>query len=122
VEKKLYQELAKLQSKYPKADIEVWCQDELEIRTSTKNFVECGTPVGEQPIASVKTQYQWLWLYGFVHPESGETYFWILPHVNTELFSLVLADLAREFDLNQNKRILLVLDQAGWHTSDKLVL
>lgn len=57
-----------------------------------------------------------------VHPESGETYFWILPQVNTQLFSQVLADLAREFDLNQNKRILLVLDQAGWHTTEKLVL
>jgi len=121
VEKKLYQELAKLQSKYPKADIEVWCQDEQRLGLQPK-IRRVWTPVGEQPIASVKTQYQWLWLYGFVHPESGETYFWILPHVNTELFSLVLADLAREFDLNQNKRILLVKDQAGWHTSDNLVL
>jgi hypothetical protein len=80
------------------------------------------TQLGEQPVADVKTQYQWLWLYGFLHPESGETYFWILPQVNTELFNRVLTDLAREFDLNQNKRILLVLDQAGWHTTDKLVL
>ena len=30
------------------------------------------TPKGEQPIAQVKTKYQWVWLYGFVHPESGE--------------------------------------------------
>jgi len=42
--------------------------------------------------------------------------------VNTELFSRVLTDLAREFELSQNKRMLLVLDQAGWHTTDKLVL
>nr|WP_293110637.1 transposase [Okeania sp. SIO2F4] len=42
--------------------------------------------------------------------------------VNTELLSRVLADLAREFDLNQSKRILLVLDQAGWHTTDQLAL
>ncbi len=30
------------------------------------------TPIGEQPIAGVKPQYKWLWLYAFVHPESGE--------------------------------------------------
>ncbi len=32
------------------------------------------------------------------------------------------ADFAREFQLNRNKRVLLVLDQAGWHTTDKLEL
>jgi hypothetical protein len=71
----------------------VWCQDEQRLGLKQKNR-RVWTPVGEQPIASVKTQYQWLWLYGFVHPESGETYFWILPHVNTELLGVVLADLA----------------------------
>ena len=80
------------------------------------------TPIGEQPIADVKIQYQWLWLYGFVHPESGETYWWILPQVNTELFSRVLTDFAREFQLNKNKRVLLVLEQAGWHISEDLEL
>ncbi|WP_156113989.1 transposase [Myxosarcina sp. GI1] len=73
------------------------------------------TPKGEQPLAKVKIQYEWVWLYGFVHPESGESYWWILPYTNTELFNRVLADFAREFQLNRNKRGLLVLDQAGWH-------
>lgn len=72
------------------------------------------TPIGEQPIAKVRTEYEWVWLYGFVHPESGENYWWILPYTNTELFNRVLADFAREFQLNRNKRVLLVLDQAGW--------
>jgi transposase len=39
---------------------------------------------------------------------------WILPCTNTQVFNRVLADFAREFQLNQNKRVLLVLDQAGW--------
>ena len=47
---------------------------------------------------------------------------WILPYVNTELFSRVLVDFAREFQLNRNKRVLLVLDQAGWHISKDLEL
>ena len=121
MEKKLSQQLDKLQSKYPQADIEVWCSDEQRLGLQPKGR-RVWTQLGEQPVADVKTQYQWLWLYGFLHPESGETYFWILPQVNTELFNRVLTDLAREFDLNQNKRILLVLDQAGWHTTNKLVL
>lgn len=80
------------------------------------------TPKGEQPVAKVKIQYEWVWLYGFVHPESGENYWWILPYTNTELFNRVLADFAREFQLHRNKRVLLVLDQAGWHISHQLQL
>ena len=71
----------------------MWCQDEQRLGLKPK-IRRVWTPVGEQPIASVKTQYQWLWLYGFVHPQSGETYFRILPSVNTEQFGVVLADLA----------------------------
>jgi hypothetical protein len=70
----------------------VWCQAEQRLRLKLK-IRRVWTPVGEQAIASVKTQYQWLWLYGFVRPESGETYFWILHDVNTELLGVVLADL-----------------------------
>ena len=45
---------------------------------------------------------------------------WILPNTNTELFNRVLADFAREFELSRNKRVLLVIDQAGWHISHRL--
>ena len=61
-------------------------------------------------------------MYAFLHPKSGETYWWILPYVNTELFNKVLADFAREFNLGTNKHILLAVDRAGWHTSNDLEL
>lgn len=77
---------------------------------------------GETPTAKVNWRYEWLWLYAFVHPQSGETYYWILPTVNTELFSRVLADFAKEFNLGAEKRVILAVDQAGWHTSKNLVL
>jgi hypothetical protein len=77
---------------------------------------------GEQPIANVNWRYQWLWLYGFVHPSTGETYFWILPKVNIELFNKVLEDFAREFGVGNNKHIILTIDQAGWHTSPQVIV
>lgn len=61
-----------------------------------------------------------MWLYAFVHPQTGESYWWILPYVNTELFNQVLADFASEFELGVNKRILLAIDRARWHTSKNL--
>ncbi len=121
MEKKLYLEIQFLKAKYPQAEIELWCEDEHRLGLQPI-LRRVWTPIGEQPIAGVKPQYQWLWLYGFVHPESGENKAWILPSVNMELFNRVLADFAREFQLNKNKRVLLVLDQAGWHTTGKLEL
>lgn len=59
-------------------------------------------------------------MYAFVHPQTGETKAWILPYVNTELFNRVLEDFARELKLGAKKRVLLAIDQAGWHISKEL--
>jgi transposase len=40
--------------------------------------------------------------------------------VNAEIFSLALEHFAREVGASTKKRIILVLDQAGWHTAKKL--
>ena len=119
MEKKLNWEQARLQAKYPEAEIEVWAMDEhrLGLKPIQRRV---WAQQGEQPIAAVKWRFQWLWLYGFVHPESGETYWWILPKVNINLFNRVLVDFAQHFGVGKNKRIILVLDQAGWHTSDQV--
>ena len=42
------------------------------------------------------------------------------PYVNTGLFSRVLQDFALHFGVGQAKRIILPLDQAGWHMSEQL--
>lgn len=119
MEKKLAEQLAQLQNQYPEAEIQLWAMD--EHRLGLKPIARrVWTPIGEQPVANVNWRFQWLWLYGFVHPQSGETYWWILPKVNIQLFNRVLADFASHFALGQNKRILLALDGAGWHTSELL--
>jgi hypothetical protein len=69
-------------------------------------------PEGENPIAQVNWRFKWLWLYAFVHPQSGETYWWIVPYVNIDVFTTVLADFAKEFGIAREKRVLLVLDRA----------
>jgi transposase len=75
---------------------------------------------GEAPTAAVNWKREWLWLYGFVEPQTGNTYWWILPFVNTPLFSQVLKDFAEHFGVGATKRIVLPLDQAGWHVSPDL--
>jgi hypothetical protein len=70
--------------------------------------------------AVVNWRFQWLWLYGFVHPSTGETYWWILPFVNSQLFERVLKDFARHWEVGAKKRVVLVVDGAGWHLSESV--
>ncbi len=77
-------------------------------------------PVGKRPLARAKRGYKWTYLYGFVCPQSGEVYWLILPTVNVELFSMALGEFAREVRANKDKHILLVVDQAGWHTGGEV--
>lgn len=73
-----------------------------------------------RPLAQVHHRYEWLYLYAFVNPQSGQSVFYILPNVNTETFSRVLANLASELNASKDHAVLLVLDRAGWHISEDL--
>jgi hypothetical protein len=56
-----------------------------------------------------------------VHPSTGETKAWILRFVNTQLFERVERRFCpREGKLGRKKRVILVLDGAGWHLSESV--
>lgn len=119
--KKLSEEVEKVKVEHPDADVEVWCEDEHRIGqhpVPRRVWAEAGYP----PESKVNWKREWLWLYAFVQPQTGETYWWILPYVNTEIFTQVLADFAEHFGVGKDKRIVLPLDQAGWHMSKDLVV
>ena len=77
-------------------------------------------PIGKRPIALVQQRYEWLSVCGFVRPSTGETEWWLLPTVTAALFSQMLAAFARDVGAGPAKRIMLVLDGAGWHTGEKV--
>lgn len=79
-------------------------------------------PKGQRPRAPVRRRYAWLYVYGFVRPRTGATWWCLLPTVNTEAFGLALAAFARDEGIDATHRAVLVVDQAGWHTSRTLVL
>lgn len=76
---------------------------------------------GERPVVEVHPRYEWIYLYGFVRPETGETSFWQCGQANTDAFNAILGGWARERGLGAERRALLVLDQAGWHISGEVV-
>lgn len=109
----------RLKEAYPSAKVELWCED--EHRLGLKPIIrKVWSPIGERPIIKVHQRYEWTYLYAFAHPKSGEVHWLILPRVNAEVFSLALEHFATEVGAGAKKRVILVLDQAGWHTANKL--
>ena len=87
--KKLPLKVQELQEKYPEFDVELWTEDEHRIGLKPI-YRRIWVSWSDVPTARIKWQYKWVWLYGFVNPESGETYWWLMPFVNSEIFSQVL--------------------------------
>lgn len=111
--------MALIQQQYPKVPVELWAMDEHRIGLQPiirRVWAPKGTPVRAQ----VAPRYQWMYVYGFVHPQSGQTTWLLLPTVNVEVFSATLAIFAQEVGAGPDKPIVLVLDGAGWHRSAKL--
>lgn len=67
-------------------------------------------------------RYEWLWVSGFVHPATGATVWWLLPTVTTTAFRRSLAAFARDVGAGPDHPVLVVLDQAGWHSLKDLDL
>ncbi len=110
--------VARLKEAYPTAKVELWSED--EHRLGLKPIIrKAWSPIGERPLVEVHQRYEWTYLYAFARPKTGEVCWLILPTVNAEAFSLALEHFAREVGAGKRKRILLVLDRAGWHTAKK---
>lgn len=121
MEKKLAQTLATVRQQHPDAKVEVWAEDEHRVGLHPVNR-RVWTPSDDPPIAMVNCKYQWMWLVGFVCPTTGETYWWIVPFLTHQVIQSLLDDFAQHFQLTQSKRVILVLDQATFHTTKKLTI
>lgn len=119
MEKKLAQTVEQVRHQHPNAEVEVWAEDEHRLGLHPVNR-RVWTPADEPPIAQVNCKYQWMWLAGFVCPTQGETYWWIVPFLNYKVFNQLLQDFAQHFQLSQRKRVVLALDQATFHTTEKV--
>jgi transposase len=108
-----------VQEAYPEAKVELWATD--QHRVGLKPILRrVWVRKGSRPHVSVHQRYQWLYVYSFVHPASGQTEWLLLPTVSTEVFTIALRHFAQAVGAGKSKRILLVLDRAGWHTSSDL--
>ena len=106
---------------HPTATIAVWAED--EHRLGLLPVVRrVWAPKGQRPTARVARHYQWLSVYGFVRPSTGHSWWRLLPTVTTAAMSLALATFAHDEGIDATHRAVLVLDQASWHVSGRLVV
>ena len=55
-------------------------------------------------------------------PSTGQSWWGLLPTVSTEAMTVALATFAQDEGIDADHRVVLVVDQAGWHSSRKVVL
>jgi transposase len=92
-----------LEASYPEAQIELWFFD--EHRVGLKPILrKVWQPVGSRPIALVSHRYEWLYVYGFVKPHPGETFWYLIPRVNTKWLNLVYKSFALDVGISEKKR------------------
>lgn len=77
-------------------------------------------PVGERPTALGHHRFDWLYVTAFVAPSSGESFWYLANGVSKPLFEALLALFAKEAGAGKDRIILLLIDNAGWHTKEGL--
>ncbi len=93
----------KLEQQYPEAEIDVWFFD--EHRVGLKPILrKVWNPIGQRPTAMVNHRYEWLYVYGFVKPLTGETLWYLIPRVNTKWLNLVYEHFAIDAGISEKKK------------------
>jgi hypothetical protein len=101
------------------ADIDVWFADEARIGQKnkvTRRWAKRGTrPCAPHDLRTAST-----YIFGAICPKDGKGAALVLPRCNTEAMTLHLAEIATE--IAPGKHAIVLLDQAGWHLSNRLVV
>ena len=106
---------------HPTAAIALWAEDEHRLGLLPV-LRRVWAPKGQRPLAAVRRKYEWLYVYGFVRPATGHSWWCLLPTVTAPAMSLALRTFARDEGIDAQHRAVLVLDQAGWHIAHDLAV
>jgi DDE superfamily endonuclease len=113
--------LADLRQQDPLRPVELWCQDEARLGLQPVAR-RVWALKGHRPTRSGRPRYQSLYVYGFAQPATGRNLCLFLPKANAEWMGAALAEFARWADAEGTKRLVVLVDNAGWHTAKNLVV
>ena len=99
--------------------IEVWFQD--EARVGQKNLItRRWARRGTRPRAPKDQRTKWAYIFGAICPQLGKGAALVMPFADTEAMQAHLAEISAA--VAPGAHAVLVLDQAGWHLSGRLVV
>jgi hypothetical protein len=111
--------LAQVQQAHPEKRILTFYQDEARFGqhgTITRVWAKVGT----RPRAIHQTQYDYLYVFAAVCPQTGQAVGLLTPEINTHTMNAFLAEFAQE--LPPDVHAVMVLDRAGWHTAEGCII
>jgi transposase len=79
----------------------------------------CWAPPGVRPKVPKQVVRQYLYTYAAVAPALGTMTSLILPYANSEMMNIFLKQVSEDF---KEYFVVMLLDQAGWHGSNDLVV
>lgn len=77
----------------------------------------CLAPKGVRPTVKRQAVREYTYAYTALCPQNGDTVSLLLPAVNTDMMNRFLRELSAQL---HQYRVILLVDQAGWHLSGKL--
>ena len=97
--------------------IEIWFQDEARIGQKG-TLTRLWARIGSRPRAPRDSRYEWAYIFGAVCPERATGVALVMPYANSEAMNLHLRAIGQA--VAPGAHGVLVLDGAGWHTSQAL--
>jgi hypothetical protein len=101
------------------ADIEVWFGDEARVGQKNKITRRLGD-ARDASLGAAGPAHGVDYIFGAIYPKTGTAAGLVLPWCNTEAMGLHLAEIAAR--VTPGKHCVLLVDQAGWHTSERLAI
>ena len=101
------------------SQVEVWSQDETRIGQQG-SLCRIWAKRGTRPRKVRQRQFLSTYVYGAASYVTGRSCALVLPYANTVAMNLFLQELSRTIDVS--KHVALIVDNAGWHKSEQLVV
>ena len=110
--------MAEIQAKLPEScPIEIWFQDEARIGQKNE-LTRRWAPRGSRPRAPHDQRTKSAYIFGAICPERGVGAALVLPRCNTQAMQWHIGEIASQ--VTPGAHAVVILDQAGWHTTQKL--
>jgi hypothetical protein len=96
--------------------VRVFCQDESRFGLHLPLHRRL-TGYGVKPVQVVEPLYESYWLYAAVEPTTGEAFWWELPRLDADCFTVFLRQLSQHYTESLN---IVLLDQAPAHVAQRV--